>query len=212
MRFALLILTVLLVGCTKEDCDSINCLNGGICNEGICECPEGYTGSRCETFNPCYVTDCENGGECENGHCECLPGYFGVLCENQLLPAAIYLRKLDLLNYPEFNAQNLSWDMDNGPDLYFIIGRGSEIVYESGNIITDAIPGKAVSWIPIIAPSLVPASEEFYIAFFDDDGLSDELVARLDFHPYTADNDFPEVMDFGHVDTLYLRLEVEYAW
>jgi len=30
-------------------CKNINCLNGGICRDGACDCPSGYTGTRCQT-------------------------------------------------------------------------------------------------------------------------------------------------------------------
>lgn len=37
-------------GCTQTDkCASISCKNGGTCNDGICNCPTGYTGNLCET-------------------------------------------------------------------------------------------------------------------------------------------------------------------
>ncbi len=33
----------------QSDCDTINCFNGGTCNNGTCSCPEGYTGNICQT-------------------------------------------------------------------------------------------------------------------------------------------------------------------
>lgn len=38
----------ILTGCSDE-CDDVNCLNGGTCDDGICACPDGYTGDECET-------------------------------------------------------------------------------------------------------------------------------------------------------------------
>ena len=32
---------------TAEDCQGL-CLNGGFCDRGICECPEGFEGEYCE--------------------------------------------------------------------------------------------------------------------------------------------------------------------
>lgn len=37
---------VLLQGC-NGDCKEIGCLNGGICEDGDCHCPDGFTGPRC---------------------------------------------------------------------------------------------------------------------------------------------------------------------
>ena len=30
-------------------CDDIDCMNGGTCDSGICECADGFTGSDCST-------------------------------------------------------------------------------------------------------------------------------------------------------------------
>lgn len=43
-------LMIVLVACKEDPCESVTCLNGGTCIEGICECREGYEGATCETF------------------------------------------------------------------------------------------------------------------------------------------------------------------
>ena len=35
--------------CEISKCDSVNCINGGICNDGTCICPDGFIGPNCET-------------------------------------------------------------------------------------------------------------------------------------------------------------------
>jgi len=45
-----LFIFLFIIGC-KEDpgpCESINCLNEGVCLEGVCNCPEGFEGENCE--------------------------------------------------------------------------------------------------------------------------------------------------------------------
>ena len=51
LRISLLLFSVsllLTVGC-NDACEDINCLNDGVCIDGTCECPEGFSGVKCET-------------------------------------------------------------------------------------------------------------------------------------------------------------------
>jgi len=43
-------LIITLLSACKEPCEEITCENGGACIEGTCECPEGFSGEFCETF------------------------------------------------------------------------------------------------------------------------------------------------------------------
>lgn len=38
-----------------QSCDDVNCLNGGVCVDGDCECPEGFSGPNCQ------ISSFENG-------------------------------------------------------------------------------------------------------------------------------------------------------
>ncbi len=62
--------------CT-DPCGDVVCNNGGICDEGRCDCPEGFSGTNCE-INLC--ADCVN-GNCTTGDCVCNPGYEGDNCD-----------------------------------------------------------------------------------------------------------------------------------
>ena len=42
---------VTYVSCNRDQCKSIVCAHGGICNDGSCTCPTGYEGSNCETVS-----------------------------------------------------------------------------------------------------------------------------------------------------------------
>lgn len=51
--FTILSLVLLLFACGDEDpYETVECLNGGVCLEGICDCPENYSGVNCETCRP----------------------------------------------------------------------------------------------------------------------------------------------------------------
>jgi hypothetical protein len=46
----LLGISLLIGACGQEPCAEVECLNGGTCLEGTCDCPEGFTGPSCESF------------------------------------------------------------------------------------------------------------------------------------------------------------------
>jgi len=50
LLFAILCTVVSTQSC-KEECEDIVCQNDGICVDGTCECPDGYTGDDCGTLN-----------------------------------------------------------------------------------------------------------------------------------------------------------------
>lgn len=44
--FLALSLALTFTSCTDE-CENVECFNGGVCESGTCDCPEGFTGSDC---------------------------------------------------------------------------------------------------------------------------------------------------------------------
>ncbi len=39
-----------LSSCSEDNCEDVVCQNGGICNDGICDCAAGFKGTNCETL------------------------------------------------------------------------------------------------------------------------------------------------------------------
>jgi len=37
------------MACNRNKCNTVVCLNRGVCNDGACTCPVGYEGANCET-------------------------------------------------------------------------------------------------------------------------------------------------------------------
>ncbi|MCH2215684.1 MAG: calcium-binding EGF-like domain-containing protein [Flavobacteriales bacterium] len=76
---------LILLACQEDDearCEDLTCFNGGVCVDGICDCPLGFTGFNCEIAEPCDSLLCQNGGTCLSGECQCPPGFTGLLCED----------------------------------------------------------------------------------------------------------------------------------
>ena len=73
--------TIVLTSC--DECRNVECENDGTCVEGTCECPEGFSGSTCQTEDLCLTQEiqCNNDGECLDGLCNCRGGYYGETCE-----------------------------------------------------------------------------------------------------------------------------------
>jgi len=76
--------TVTYVACKKDKCKDLTCENGGVCSNGVCNCPANYSGTRCEVAGPCANIACQNGGSCNNGACYCPTGYEGNYCESEV--------------------------------------------------------------------------------------------------------------------------------
>lgn len=84
--FLLCILTVLGTACKPDACDKVLCKNNGICDNGFCDCPEGFTGVNCEIkINPCFTLGCDTlNSVCDTtttpASCICNEGWEGSLC------------------------------------------------------------------------------------------------------------------------------------
>ncbi len=93
-----LILCLLHSACEDDPCRLVSCVNNGICVDGICDCPDGYSGPQCGIKDLCFDVNCIN-GNCEAGLCNCLDGYGGVDCSRTLAEifASQYIANSDCL-------------------------------------------------------------------------------------------------------------------
>jgi hypothetical protein len=46
--FAVATTAITFSACEQDSCKVLTCINGGRCDNGLCECPEGYSGAECE--------------------------------------------------------------------------------------------------------------------------------------------------------------------
>lgn len=54
-QLSFLFVLVALASCSSDPCETTNCLNGGICMEGTCDCPPGWAGADCSVYDFQYI-------------------------------------------------------------------------------------------------------------------------------------------------------------
>jgi len=88
LLFAIIATGLTVFSCSDDSdevdpCENISCLNGGTCEDGTCDCPEGFSGTNCAEEDLCFTQniECLNGGTCVDGSCDCPEGYLGDRCE-----------------------------------------------------------------------------------------------------------------------------------
>lgn len=74
-----------LTSCS-DPCKDVVCENEGTCDEGVCTCLDGFSGTNCEIEDLCVTQaiTCDNGGTCLDGTCDCTAGYEGTNCETEM--------------------------------------------------------------------------------------------------------------------------------
>lgn len=127
----LLTSVVILSSCKKDACASVSCSNGGSCSSGLCICPSGYSGDRCQTAQNTLVAGTYNGQDC-NGSTES----FVIIANTGSSPYSIYTSLS--LNGSCAHTFTLAGTVDNQGGIYF----PSTTYYDGcGNPIVIAISG-----------------------------------------------------------------------
>jgi len=146
-----------LISC-GDDCDDVICYNGGVCDDGDCNCPLDYSGSSCETR-------------------------ISPQANNNSSSASI--TQLELLDFPGLN-QGMNWDDSscNGiePDIYLTIADNSGVIFTS-TTIANCIDGTSYSYASGLPVSSNDAYSTFVIRLFDEDKTgncnTDEAMAAI---------------------------------
>lgn len=69
------------MGCEADPCKDLEC-GPGDCVDGICNCPDGFSGFNCEVNDLCFGLRCLNGNcDPDTESCNCNLNYFGESCD-----------------------------------------------------------------------------------------------------------------------------------
>jgi hypothetical protein len=215
MKRILLLLTICffaLSGCKKDQCESINCLNGGVCVDGTCECPAGYSGTNCEIFDQCFNVTCLNGGNCVNGSCNCPEGFSGSDCSQQVTPQKIRVSKIEVLRFPATD-NGAGWDLSSGPEIYPEIVKETTVLWSSPNYYENADPSSTYSFNISPALDLNEPKDRYIIRLYDYDSTgSDDYMGGIQFTPYESSNKFPSTLTLDANGAVSFRIYLTYVF
>jgi hypothetical protein len=215
MKQILLLLSICfltITGCKRDECESTNCLNGGICVDGTCECPAGYNGTNCEIFDQCFNVTCLNGGNCVNGSCNCPEGFSGSDCSQQVAPQKIRVSKIEVLRFPATD-NGAGWDLSSGPEIYPEIVKGTTLLWSSPNYYENADPSSTYSFNISPALDLNEPKDRYIIRLYDYDSTgSDDYMGGIQFTPYESFNKFPSTLDIDANGNVAFRIHLTYIF
>ena len=184
-----------LDSCRKDPCDSVNCKNGGTCIDGTCDCPEGYSGTECDTYDPCTNITCLNGGTCANGTCNCPTGYSGSDCGTELTPTSVIITGITVNDYPMTDG-GAGWDLSSGPELYVSLNSGTTA--NTSDFTTgyyQDVSGQSLTFssdFPVTIPS---PSSSYTVGLWDYDTVdADDFMAGIYFTPNSYKSGFPSTI------------------
>lgn len=87
--------TIAITSCEKNSCDGVNCMNGGSCGYGECNCPVGWEDARCTTRKTDrYVGTYAGYLYCDNG-APTIDTVKVVTANRGILSVDVYLKSLD---------------------------------------------------------------------------------------------------------------------
>jgi hypothetical protein len=199
-------------GCKKDPCETTTCLNGGVCNDGDCDCPAGYSGAQCETFDNCFNVTCLNGGTCVNGQCNCPEGYSGADCSQQVTPDKIRITKIVVTRFPATD-NGAGWDLSSGPDIYPEIRKGNTTLFSSSTFNQNADPSNNYSFDLNPTVEMTEPNDQYSIILYDyDDFDADDFMGGINFTPYSNNNGFPSAINLDAGGAVSFTIHVNYVW
>ena len=206
MKKVVLIFTVMTlivlgftISCEKktESCLENLCQNGGNCIVGICNCPNGFTGEKCE-IDVCQNVTCDAPKTCLDGECICPTGFKGDNCEVKVVQS-ITVKEIIVSEFPSKKSDGALWDQDGNPDIAVAIF-DNELQLFFSEIKQDVKPSEVHSYTcnykfttGLTTNYSIPLTE------WDDDEYEfvGELILPLD----QESLGFPDTVELKSIDT-----------
>lgn len=196
--------------CEKDPCSDVPCLNGGICNNGSCDCPTGYSGTNCQDFDPCVGINCLNGGICNNGQCDCPSGYTGTDCSVPLTPTSMTIRRVTVTKYPTTKSNGAGWDLSTGPDCFITLNVGTssnQNDFVSGFTYNNTT-SQTLEYNTGFPINLTGLNSDFSLGLWDEDSPDpDDFMDGVSFTPINYTSGFPNSFTLD-VGSFAARLDV----
>ncbi|KAL8587016.1 hypothetical protein ACOMHN_023406 [Nucella lapillus] len=167
----------------------MNCTEQGSCEDGVCHCDAGRSGSGCEIDLTQCANNCSQNGDCLNGVCTCRQGYRGDDCS--LTESEILWERVASKDVPTGRASHIA--LLEG-DLMWVVGGYSLSALQENTLLTYNLNSSAWSEVkesqavdhpwPLYAHSAVFFEEKLYVYGGVRDGkVKDDLWS---FDPTTA--------------------------
>lgn len=181
--FSVLSIFLIMSACTEEDpCDDITCLNGAFCEDGKCDCPEGYTSANCgDQVEPRYI---------------------------YLRKIAVVSWPEIRTNGDPWDSDSdpdLFWELENEQSMVLI-----ESDSVQSNVAVGSAVEKRFS--PPETFTNVKEAGYFFTLYDQDPGNFREPMGKIGFRFYTDFNGFPEVMTIEGGNGLEVELSLAYDW
>jgi hypothetical protein len=184
-----------------------------------CSNDDSASKQSCEPI-PCY-----NGGISNSDcGCDCPLGYEGINCSIQKKPIAIYITKIKVLQFPNKNLSNGSWDSSgDAPDITIKLTSGIkpfDVLFESPNFFPDAVSNStsAYNFIPSAPIEINSIDNPLILSILDYDladnnPSEDDYMGGIGFFIYNQGDNFPASITIKNTEAqLMFELYLSYQW
>lgn len=162
--------------------------------------------------DPCSKIICQNDGECIDGACDCKEGWTGVRCAEQVTPEKIFIKYIEVKNFPATNGGD-PWDPSSNPDIYVGLYDINDNPIEIFSPYADADPDSTYRFTFNPELEIIDMNAQYKLALFDDDNQAYDFMAGIQFPVYGVARGFPDplLIDAGAGFSFEMGLRYQFA-